>query len=99
MQSARGVFYDLLDSNYIYLHGNIRFYFSSKFYLNKFSLKIDEFIKNEKMKFLVNYKIDIDAEILFMITLYRKIEKRGFRVVYKGKELEDKLKFKLELEV
>ena len=63
MQSARGVFYDLLDSNYIYLHGDIRFYFSSKFYLNKFSLKIDEFIKNEKMKFLVNYKIDIDAEI------------------------------------
>ena len=63
MQSARGVFYDLLDSNYIYLHGNIRFYFSSKFYLNKFSLKIDEFIKNEKMKFLVNYKIDIDAFI------------------------------------
>ena len=51
------------------------------------------------MKFLVNYKIDIDADLLFMITLYRKIEKRGFRVVYKGKELEDKLKFKLELEV
>ena len=99
MQSARGIFYDLLDSNYLYIHDDIEFYFSSKFYLQKFTLKLDEFIKNEKMKFLVNYKIEINAEILFMITLYRKIEKRGFRVVYKGKELDEKLKFKLELEV
>lgn len=99
MQSARGIFYDLLDSNYLYIHDDIEFYFSSKLYLQKFSLKLDEYIKNEKMKFLINYKIEINAEILFMITLYRKIEKRGFRVVYKGKELDEKLKFKLELEV
>lgn len=99
MQSARGVFYDLKDSNYIYLGGNVAFYFSSNLYLKKFTLKLDEFIKNEKMKFLVNYKININADLLFMITLYRKIEKRGFKVIYNGKELEDKLTFKLDLEV
>lgn len=99
MQSARGVFYDLKDSNYIYLGDNVAFYFSSNLYLKKFTLKLDEFIKNEKMKFLVNYKININADLLFMITLYRKIEKRGFRVIYNGKELEDKLTFRLDLEV
>lgn len=99
MKSARGIFYDLKDSDFIYLAGNSKFYFSSNFYLQKFILEIDEFIKNEKAKFLVNYKINLDADLFLMITLYRKIEKRGFRVVYKGKELEDRLTFKIELEV
>ena len=99
MQSVRGIFYDLKDSTYLYEVDNIKFYFSSKFYLHNFIQKLDDFIKNEEMKFLVNYKININADLLFMITLYRKIEKRGFRVVYKGIELEDKLCFKLDLEV
>ena len=37
---------------------------------------------------MVRYKGIIDSSDLLLLTLYQKIEKRGFKVFYKGYEIE-----------
>lgn len=80
MKTVRGIELKLKDSNYIYKYKGLSFYFSSKFYLNKFVDNVENYVENETIKFEMKYKIGITLEILLMIAYYKKIEKRGFRI-------------------
>ena len=42
--------------------------------MNKFKSEIDSYIRNETFKLKAKYKCDIEASILFIISLYMKIE-------------------------
>lgn len=83
-KTRRGIYLNLKYSEYAYTDGEYTFYFSSKFYKDKFESQIEEmqnyledYLKTKfGMNVLVNYKI---AQIL----LYKQIEKRGFLVKYK----------------
>lgn len=72
----------------IYDSGQVlEFRFSSEFYLKKFKEKQEgnRFTVNASLSNRFNFKIIND--ILCDITLYKKIEKRGFLIIMDGEEL------------
>lgn len=89
MKSARGIYYDLNETTYIFHFvfengdGNDSYtlYFSSAYLMDKFKYKFNLYVKelNDKLKSI--YLVNIDTSLLAIITLYSKIEKRGFKVV------------------
>lgn len=89
MPSYRGIYYDLNDSVYTFQYDKMLFYFSSKFYLNKFKMKYVEYIKNETLKLQTKYSCILYADEMFLLDLYKKIEKRGFKVLYDGLLIDD----------
>lgn len=96
MKSKRGIYYNLNDSDYkLYLKENdLTFYFSSEFYKNKFLEIYKDYLITENLKLCVKYECKIEASNMLLLKLYQKIETRGFRVVYKNKEI-DEIKFKI----
>lgn len=81
------IFYELEKSPYIYNFKNITFYFSSMFYLEKFKNEVDDYIKNEELRFFQRYKLKLEKNYFsqfLAISFYKKIEKRGFYFTSKG---------------
>lgn len=60
--------------------GKVRVYFSSLFNLNRFKEKYKSYIEEETLKLENKYHVKIVANYYFMIAIYKKIEKRGFRI-------------------
>lgn len=87
MKTRNGIEWDLTQSDYIFKYNDIEFYFSSMFYLNKFKKELINYIDNETKKIYNKFKIEVDYSIMFAIALYKKIEKRGCRILYQGKEI------------
>ncbi len=79
------VYQNIDDSPYYLEIENFTFYFSSAFYQHNFKLKLPGYLREEEYKMRNRYKIinseffDLLKEVL-MISLYKKIEKRGFKV-------------------
>lgn len=80
MKTAKGICLNLRESEYFYKYKGLIFYFSSEFYKKKFAENVANFIETETYKLQVKYNININFEIMFMISYYKKIEKRGFRI-------------------
>ena len=78
--TVKGICLNLNESEYYFKYKGFVFYFSSKFYKKKFADEISSFIETETFKLQVKYNLNINFDILFMLSLYKKIEKRGFRV-------------------
>ena len=57
--------------------------------MNKFKREYSEFLKNETMKLKLHFKCNVYCDEMILLLLYRKIEKRGFRVYAKGLRLID----------
>ena len=70
MKSARGIYYDLEESDYfVELTINeevIKFYFSSLFLRKKFLEQVGTYMNNENLKLNITYKVDIDASKLLL---------------------------------
>lgn len=81
------VYNDINESKYEFVYDSLKFYFSSEFYLNKFKNEYVEFIKNETMKLRLKFRCNFYADEMIMILLYKRIEKRGFRVYKSGKKI------------
>ena len=96
MKSARGIYYDLKESDYVVIlnvnNKEIRLFFSSLFIRKKFIENIYEYIKNQNMKLSSMYKLNIDLTEMLLLSYYKKIEKRGFRVLINNKEIDSNLK-------
>lgn len=80
MKTSRGIYLNLNESDYKCNIRGLTFYFSSKQYLEKFINNVENYINNETMKLKVKYNIIISIDLLLMLSFYKKIEKRGFRV-------------------
>ncbi len=78
--TKNGIEFNLNKSNYKLMKGEFTFYFSSKFYLEKFKNNVDEFVENESRKIDAKYKVDINLINYFMVAFYKKTEKRGFLI-------------------
>lgn len=81
------VYNDINESNYTFKYDNLVFYFSSKFYQEKFIREYSDYLKDEIMKLKIKFKCNIYCDEMILLLLYKKIEKRGFKVLYKGREL------------
>ena len=86
MKTSRKIYLKLNESPYVYEKYGIKFYFSSEFYMNKFKQGLREFIDSENMKLEIRYKSPLNAQLYFMLVFYKKIEKRGYRIIYENKE-------------
>ena len=89
MITAKGIYLDLNDSTYFYRVNDYKFYFSSKFYREKFIKEMNSYCKEEKIKLENRLKTSISNSSFLLFVLYSKIEKRGFRIEAneKGKNL------------
>jgi hypothetical protein len=81
---ANIVCYDLDDSPFFLELNEFAFYFSSKFYMDKFMRTYPEYLRTETLKLSVKYKMIVNADEMLLLSLYKMIEKRGFKVKYKG---------------
>lgn len=83
------IYNDIDESIYNFIYDEMTFYFSSQFYLENFKNKYVSFLKEETDKLRIKFKCGINADYMILLLLYKKIEKRGFRVEYKNKRLTD----------
>ena len=74
------IYNDIKESIYFYDYGDLRFYFSSELYRDKFKAKVIYYIIEERNKMCIRYKCIVQCDDMLALTLYKKIEKRGFRV-------------------
>lgn len=99
MKTVRGIYHSLDESDYTFKYDDLTFVFSSKLYLTKFMGNYKEYLKEHTAKMESEFKSTFYADELILIQLYRKIEKRGFRVLYNNEPLDEKLYYNVELEV
>ena len=83
------VYNDINESIYTFKYDNLVFYFSSKFYQEKFIREYCDYLKDEIIKLKIKFKCNIYCDEMILLLLYKRIEKRGFKVLYKGKELNE----------
>ena len=82
------IYHDINKSKYYFCYDNLTFYFSSLLYLNKFTKLYTSYIEEESIKLNNKFNMNINAKKLLLLSLYKKIEKRGFRVLFNNKPLE-----------
>lgn len=73
--------YDLDNSEYISKVHDYVYYFSSEFNLNRFNDGLYDFIKTETNKLKAKYHVGIDISDYLSLVFYKRIEKRGFKVL------------------
>lgn len=74
------VFLNINESEYMSSFGGFNFYFTRYFYKEKFEREISKYVEEEELKINNKYKTQINVGLYLAISLYRKIEKNGFRV-------------------
>lgn len=74
------------ESPFVCEKNGIKFYFSSEFYRKKFRDGARQFAEEENMKLEVRFKNPINAQLYLLLVFYRKVEKRGYRVIYNNIE-------------
>ena len=74
--------YNIINESPFYFELNgINFYFSSEFNLRRFMDSWKSYIKEENTKFLNRYNVGVDLTLPLIFSLYKKIEKRGYKVL------------------
>lgn len=92
------VFTDINESNFIFNYDNLTLYFSSELYLEKFKREYKKYLKEETMRFKLRYKCNIFCDVMLLLLLYKKIEKRGFKALYNGQRIREDYYFINELD-
>ena len=73
--------YDINKSEYYFKVNKLTFFFSSKFNKTRFQNGFIEYVQEETNKIKAKYKVDINLTNYLLLTYYKKIEKRGFKVL------------------
>lgn len=89
MKTKNGIELNLEESKYISKFNGLVFYFSSETYKNKFNEQIEDFIKIESIKIFNKYKVKIDLSDYLAVSLYKRIEKRGFLILYGSSKIKN----------
>lgn len=85
---SKRVEYDISKSEYSYKYKDLIFFFSSQFNRNRFVLGYANYVSEETNKLRVKYHVNISLENFLLVAYYKKIEKRGFRVLtYKENDI------------
>ena len=73
--------YDINKSEYYFKVNKLTLFFSSKFNKTRFENGFIDFVNEETNKIKAKYKVDINLTNYLLLTYYKKIEKRGFKVL------------------
>lgn len=91
------VYHDLEKSKYIVEYSRFKFIFSSKFYIEKFKKELYNYIENESIKITHRYSSFLESDEFLALSLYKRIEKRGFKVYFENEEINENTTFILSL--
>ena len=76
------VILDLDNSNFKASYKGLTYVFSSECNKLKFENRIEDYIKQETLKIKSMYsQLNINFDLFLSIALYKKIEKRGFKII------------------
>lgn len=74
--------YNIIDESPFYLdRKGLRFYFSSELNRTRFNNQYKNYLVEENTKLNNRYLFSVDLSIPLLLSLYLKIEKRGFKVL------------------
>ena len=73
--------YDINKSEYYFRVNKLTFFFSSKFNKTRFENGFIDYVSEETNKIKAKYKVDINLTNYLLLAYYKKIEKRGFKVL------------------
>ena len=73
--------YDINKSEYYFKVNKLTLFFSSKFNKTRFENGFIEYVQEETNKIKAKYKVDINLTNYLLLAYYKKIEKRGFKVL------------------
>lgn len=73
--------YDINKTEYYFKVNKLTFFFSSKFNKTRFENGFVEYVQEETNKIKAKYKVDINLTNYLLLAYYKKIEKRGFKVL------------------
>lgn len=73
--------YDINKSEYYFKVNKLTFFFSSKFNKTRFENGFIVYVTEETNKIKAKYKVDINLTNYLLLAYYKKIEKRGFKVL------------------
>ena len=74
------VYQDITKSDITFEVDDIKFYFSSLFNRERFKKKYEDFVNEEGNKVMIKYKLPINMKKYLLLSLYHKIEIRGFLI-------------------
>lgn len=94
MISVRGIYNNIEESSISLEYKDYKLYFSSEFNSHRFMIYQEDYFKRYTSR--LNRIMKMDYELLVLISFYKRIEKRGFRVYYKGNRIKD---IKINMEV
>lgn len=95
MKTVNGIELNLNESDIHCEIFDLKFYFSSQKYLEKFVFEVKNYVETEKRKIELKYNMKIELNRSLIIAYYKKIEKRGFRVydTIENKEISENVIF------
>lgn len=73
--------YNINRSEYYFKVNKLTFFFSSKFNKTRFENGFIDYVNEETNKIKAKYKVNINLTNYLLLTYYKKIEKRGFKVL------------------
>lgn len=78
------VYYDINKTAYNTTYEDFKLYFSSEANMRKFNTQVEDYIETQTFYLYDRYSHVINIfRDFFIIAFYKKIEKRGFKVIYK----------------
>ena len=81
MKRLKRVEYDINKSEYYFKVNKLTLFFSSKFNKTRFENGFIDYVNEETNKIKAKYKVDINLTNYLLLAYYKKIEKRGFKVL------------------
>ena len=81
MKRLKRVEYNINKSEYYFRINKLTFFFSSKFNKNRFESGFIDYVNDETNKLKAKYKVNINLSDYLMVAYYKKIEKRGFKIL------------------
>lgn len=81
--TSKDVYHNIEDSIFFIDRFNMRFYFSSEFNRNRFNRNYKEYVREQTARIKNKFHVNIKLDEYLLVALYKKIEKRGFRIYQK----------------
>lgn len=84
--SSKGIYSDIMESNYSVEICEIKFFFTSWRIMDNFIMMCDDYVDDFNEKYSDRFGLSLNMDKLALLKMYSEYEVRGFRLVYEGNE-------------
>lgn len=82
--SKRGICYTLSESPYFVQYFDVKLFFSSKAYIEKFNETFEAICERLQYEMLRRFGMVCDMSLIALLKAYKQVEKRGFYITVGG---------------